>query len=117
MTQIFALHSAYGLATAAAAIDEGLLGGGGDRVLVPFVSARVPEIVSGVGADPALAAGEPVAQVVAQAHRPQRGGEVAPPARSCQRDRLAFHRSHRHEPGPATVPPERPVPRPAGHTR
>lgn len=56
MTQIFALHSAYGLATAAAAIDEGLLGASGDRVLVPFVSARVPETVRGIGADPALAA-------------------------------------------------------------
>lgn len=56
MTQIFALHSAYGLATVAAAMDQGLLGAGGDRVLVPFVSARVPEIVAGIGADPALAA-------------------------------------------------------------
>ena len=54
MTQIFALHSAYGLATAAAAIDEGLLGDGTDRLLVPFVSARVPEIVTGIGADPSL---------------------------------------------------------------
>ncbi|MGN7965903.1 polysialyltransferase family glycosyltransferase [Microbacterium sp. 22179] len=66
MTRIFALHSAYGLATVAAAIDEGLLeprpgkvgrgGAGGDRVLVPFVSARVPELVTGIAADPALAA-------------------------------------------------------------
>lgn len=56
MTQLFAVHSAYGLATAAAAIDAELLGDDArsDRVLVPFVSARVPETVVGVGADPAL---------------------------------------------------------------
>jgi hypothetical protein len=55
MTQLFALHSAYGLATAAAAIDGGLLGEHGDRLLVPFVSARVPETTVGIAADPALA--------------------------------------------------------------
>ncbi|KNY06039.1 polysialyltransferase family glycosyltransferase [Microbacterium sp. GCS4] len=55
MTQLFALHSAYGLATAAAAIDGGLLGAHGDRLLVPFVSARVPETTVGIAADPALA--------------------------------------------------------------
>ncbi|MFJ4222850.1 polysialyltransferase family glycosyltransferase [Microbacterium sp. NPDC089695] len=55
MTQLFALHSAYGLATAAAAIDGGLLGDHGDRLLVPFVSARVPETTVGIAADPALA--------------------------------------------------------------
>ncbi|WEK60790.1 MAG: polysialyltransferase family glycosyltransferase [Candidatus Microbacterium colombiense] len=58
MTQIFALHSAYGLATATAAIDEGLLHPAGEsreRVLVPFVSSRVPETVVGIGVDPALA--------------------------------------------------------------
>lgn len=55
MTQLFALHSAYALATAAAAIDGGLLGDGGDRVLVPFVSSRVPETTVGIGADPSLA--------------------------------------------------------------
>lgn len=57
MTQLFALHSAYGLATAAAAIDEGLLApahGAVDRVLVPFVSSQVPETVVGIGVDPAL---------------------------------------------------------------
>lgn len=54
MTQLFALHSTYGLATAAAAIDEGLLGDAADRVLVPFVSARVPETVVGIGVDPSL---------------------------------------------------------------
>lgn len=58
MTQLFALHSAYGLATAAAAIDAGLLdtGARGDRRLVPFVSARVPETTVGIAADPALRA-------------------------------------------------------------
>ncbi|WP_449408940.1 polysialyltransferase family glycosyltransferase [Microbacterium maritypicum] len=55
MTQLFALHSAYGLATASAAIDGGLLGEHGDRLLVPFVSARVPETTVGIAADPALA--------------------------------------------------------------
>ncbi|CAH0149797.1 hypothetical protein SRABI76_00762 [Microbacterium oxydans] len=54
MTQLFALHSAYGLATAAAAIDEGLLGASVDRILVPFVSSSVPETVLGIAADPAL---------------------------------------------------------------
>lgn len=54
MTQIFALHSAYGLATAAAAIDGGLLGMTGERVLVPFTSSRIPEISRSIGADPAL---------------------------------------------------------------
>ena len=38
MTQLFAMHSAYGLATAAAALDGGLLGDHGERILVPFVS-------------------------------------------------------------------------------
>ncbi|WP_311244692.1 polysialyltransferase family glycosyltransferase [Microbacterium sp. WCS2018Hpa-23] len=55
MTQLFALHSAYGLATAAAALDEGLLGEHGERILVPFVSSRVPETSVGILADPALA--------------------------------------------------------------
>ncbi|WP_217181157.1 alpha-2,8-polysialyltransferase family protein [Streptomyces sp. AC495_CC817] len=54
MTQIFALHSAYGLATAAAAIDGGLLDRDDDRVLVPFTSSRVPETSRGILADPAL---------------------------------------------------------------
>lgn len=60
MTQIFALHSAYALATAAAAIDEGMLGDGvsgpsADRLLVSFVSAPVPETVTSVGRDASLA--------------------------------------------------------------
>lgn len=54
MTRIFALHSAYGLATAVAALDGGLLGGHGDSILVPFNSARVPETSTGIAADPAL---------------------------------------------------------------
>ncbi len=54
MTQLFALHSAYGLATAAAAIDGGLLGERGERILVPFVSSRVPETSTGILHDPAL---------------------------------------------------------------
>lgn len=53
MTRLFALHSAYGLATAVAAIDEGLVEGA-DLVLVPFVSSTIPETVVGIGADPAL---------------------------------------------------------------
>jgi len=55
MTQLFALHSAYGLATAAAALDGGLLGERGERLLVPFHSSRVPETSIGIVADPALA--------------------------------------------------------------
>jgi hypothetical protein len=57
MTQIFALHSAYGLATAAAAIDAGLLGrdGGAKRILVPFTSSRVPETAVGIADDPVVA--------------------------------------------------------------
>ncbi len=54
MTQIFALHSAYGLATAAAAIDGGLIAGGAERVLVPFTSSRIPEISRSIGTDPAM---------------------------------------------------------------
>ena len=59
MTQIFALHSGYGLATAAAAIDSGLLDAAssvsaGERLLVPFTSSRVPETVVGIAEDPRL---------------------------------------------------------------
>lgn len=54
MTRIFALHSAYGLATAAAAIDGGLIAGGAERVLVPFTSSRIPEISRSIGTDPAM---------------------------------------------------------------
>ncbi|MEV4776545.1 polysialyltransferase family glycosyltransferase [Microbacterium sp. LWH12-1.2] len=55
MTQLFALHSAYGLATAAAAIDEGVFDAGGPRILVPFNSARVPETTHGIDELPNLA--------------------------------------------------------------
>ncbi|PRA80602.1 polysialyltransferase family glycosyltransferase [Microbacterium sp. MYb66] len=59
MTQLFALHSAYGLATAVAAIDAGLVGsgsrdGGAERILVPFTSSRVPETAVGIADDPVL---------------------------------------------------------------
>lgn len=55
MTQLFALHSAYGLATAAAALDEGLIEPGGERILVSFNSARVPETSIAIDAQPNLA--------------------------------------------------------------
>lgn len=48
MTQLFALHSAYALATAAAAIDDGLIETDGARILMPFNTARVPETTIGV---------------------------------------------------------------------
>lgn len=54
MTQIFALHSAYGLATAAAAIDAGLIETAGERILVPFTSSRVPETTESIGTGRAL---------------------------------------------------------------
>lgn len=54
MTQLFVLHSAYGLATAAAAIDEGLIGPGGPRILVPVNSARVPETSVAIHEQPVL---------------------------------------------------------------
>lgn len=54
MTQIFALHSAYGLATVAAAIDAGLVDADAERILVPFVSSRVPETAVGIADEPAL---------------------------------------------------------------
>jgi len=43
MTQVFALHTGYGLMTAVAAIDAGLVPDDGERVLVPINSAAVPE--------------------------------------------------------------------------
>lgn len=56
MTQVFALHSAYGIATAAAAVDAGLVDAGPavERILVPFTSSRVPETTVGIADDPAL---------------------------------------------------------------
>lgn len=55
MTQLFALHSAYGLATAAAAIDEGHAPASGPRILVAVNSARIPETSVGLDAQPHLA--------------------------------------------------------------
>ncbi|MFC4138197.1 MULTISPECIES: polysialyltransferase family glycosyltransferase [unclassified Microbacterium] len=42
MIQVFALHSGYGLMTAAAAIDGGLLGDA-ERLFVPMNTAKIPE--------------------------------------------------------------------------
>lgn len=55
--QIFALHSAYGLMTAAAAIDGGLLTGGDEveRILVPMNTAKVPETALDLETVPRLA--------------------------------------------------------------
>ncbi|WP_029145278.1 polysialyltransferase family glycosyltransferase [Microbacterium luticocti] len=53
MIQLFALHSGYGLTTAVAAIDAGLLPHA-ERVLVPVNSALVPETHVGICEDPAL---------------------------------------------------------------
>ncbi|MGW8482623.1 polysialyltransferase family glycosyltransferase [Microbacterium sp. NPDC055903] len=55
MTGLFVLHSAYGLVTAAAAIDARMLGEGGERVLVPVNSARVPETAIGIDVQANLA--------------------------------------------------------------
>ncbi len=48
MTQLFALHTPYGLMSAVAAIDAGLVPPGGERVLVPINSAAVPETNRGI---------------------------------------------------------------------
>jgi hypothetical protein len=55
MTRLFVLHSAFGLATAAAAIDSGLFGGDAERVLLAVNSARVPETSTAIDAAPELA--------------------------------------------------------------
>ncbi|UYO97118.1 alpha-2,8-polysialyltransferase family protein [Microbacterium sp. M28] len=49
------LHSAYGLATAAAAIDAQLFDDDHENVLVPVNTARVPETSTGIDAQPGLA--------------------------------------------------------------
>ena len=54
MTQLFVLHSAYGLTTAAAALDEGLIEAGEERVLVPVNSARIPETSLAIHEQPNL---------------------------------------------------------------
>ena len=43
MIQLFLLHSPYGLMTAVAALDAGLLGDAAERILVPTNTATVPE--------------------------------------------------------------------------
>ncbi|MFS2279363.1 polysialyltransferase family glycosyltransferase [Microbacterium sp. OR21] len=55
MVQLFALHSAYGLMTAAAAIDAGLLGDADQRILVPMNTAKVPETAHDLESVPRLA--------------------------------------------------------------
>lgn len=47
MIQVFAVHSAYGLATIAGAVDAGLLGDQ-ERVLLAFNSAQIPELTRSV---------------------------------------------------------------------
>lgn len=54
MTQLFALHTPYGLMTAAAAIDAGLVPADDERVLVPINSAAVPETNRALHASPHL---------------------------------------------------------------
>ncbi|MDP3949303.1 polysialyltransferase family glycosyltransferase [Microbacterium sp.] len=54
MTQLFVLHSAYGLTTASAALDEGLIEAGEERVLVPVNSARIPETSLAIHEQPNL---------------------------------------------------------------
>lgn len=53
--QLFALHSAYGLMTAAAAIDAALLGEAHERILVPMNTAKVPETAQDLEAVPRFA--------------------------------------------------------------
>ena len=55
MTRLFMLHSAYGLATAAAAIDAGLIDEAHENVLLPVNTARIPETTTGIDAQPGLA--------------------------------------------------------------
>ncbi|MEQ6898201.1 polysialyltransferase family glycosyltransferase [Microbacterium sp. KR10-403] len=54
MTQVFALHTGYGLMTAVAAIDAGLVPSGDERVLVPINSAAVPETNRAIHESPQL---------------------------------------------------------------
>ncbi|UWF77501.1 alpha-2,8-polysialyltransferase family protein [Microbacterium neungamense] len=55
MIQLFALHSPYGLMTAAAAIDAGLLGASSRRILVPMNTAAVPETALDIATAPRYA--------------------------------------------------------------
>jgi len=54
MTRLFMLHSAYGLATAAAALDAGIFDGAHENVLLPVNTARIPETSPGIDALPSL---------------------------------------------------------------
>jgi len=54
MIQLFALHTAYGLMTAVAAIDEGLIAPADERVLIPINSAAIPETNRGLEEAPYL---------------------------------------------------------------
>lgn len=56
MIQLFALHSGYGLMTAAAALDAGLLGEAEQRILVPMNTASVPETAIDLATSPRFAA-------------------------------------------------------------
>ncbi|WP_460797881.1 polysialyltransferase family glycosyltransferase [Microbacterium sp. GXF0217] len=55
MTRLFMLHSAYGLATAAAAIDAALFDDTHENVLLPVNTARIPETATGIDAQQSLA--------------------------------------------------------------
>jgi hypothetical protein len=55
MIQLFLLHSPYGLMTAAAAIDTGLLGDAAERILVPTNTATVPETATDLATVPRFA--------------------------------------------------------------
>lgn len=55
MIQLFLLHSPYGLMTAAAAIDAGLLGDAAERILAPTNTAMVPETATDLATVPRYA--------------------------------------------------------------
>ncbi|MGM1018479.1 MAG: polysialyltransferase family glycosyltransferase [Actinomycetota bacterium] len=48
MTQLFVLNSAYGLATAAAAIDAGLIADAGPHILLSVNSVQIPETATAI---------------------------------------------------------------------
>jgi Alpha-2,8-polysialyltransferase (POLYST) len=55
MVQLFVLSTAYGALTAAAGIDAGVIGDGGDRVLITVNAALVPEVARDFIDEPHLA--------------------------------------------------------------
>ncbi|MFB7249498.1 polysialyltransferase family glycosyltransferase [Microbacterium sp. NPDC056234] len=55
MSRLFMLHSAYGLATAAAALDAGIFDDVHENVLLPVNTARIPETSPGIDAQSSLA--------------------------------------------------------------